>query len=331
MIYRTNSIRVINNFININEDKIIESFFENTAYNVMNEANFIENIKTAAKNFWKWIKEKVKSFFNILNEKIFSKIRANTFKRKQENKEITSSTTITNDEVIITIDMDKIPKILLQNDQYIKDAFESINIDPISKDMSAEEYNNYLSNMFKTFIEKLLPGINIPNKASDEEISNLIKEYLEDIKIIDENGNIKEKYVKRISIKDTSDLKKAQEYKNSCNERLAELVKKSINQSNLIIYKLNDLETKTNAIYTELKNNEVINNIQDRHEDFFKVLNKSNSEMLKRNQECAKLLAELDKEFNNLNNDINELVKDKNDTANNPKNESGIFSNINFI
>ena len=41
MIYRTNSIRVINNFININEDKIIESFFENTAYNVMNEANII--------------------------------------------------------------------------------------------------------------------------------------------------------------------------------------------------------------------------------------------------------------------------------------------------
>ena len=53
--------------------------------------------------------------------------------------------------------------------------------------------------------------------------------------------------------------------------------------------------------------------------------------MLKRNQECAKLLAELDKEFNNLNNDINELAKDKNDIANNPKNESGIFSNINFI
>lgn len=64
MIYIFESTRILNNSINnINENKIIDSFYKpTTVYNVLNEANFINNfikmIRTDAICFWKWIKKK---------------------------------------------------------------------------------------------------------------------------------------------------------------------------------------------------------------------------------------------------------------------------------
>ena len=75
MIYISESTRILNNSINnINENKIIDSFYKpTTVYNVLNEANFINNfiemIRTAAKRFWEWINKKAEAFWEFLNEK----------------------------------------------------------------------------------------------------------------------------------------------------------------------------------------------------------------------------------------------------------------------
>ena len=79
MIYIFESTRILNNSINnINENKIIDSFYKpTTVYNVLNEANFINNfikmIRTDTICFWKWIKKKWEEVWGFLNKKHFLK------------------------------------------------------------------------------------------------------------------------------------------------------------------------------------------------------------------------------------------------------------------
>ena len=65
MIYTSNSIRVIENYITssyeegekyINE--VFNASYNNTSYNVLNEANIITTIKNSIVKFFKWLLEK---------------------------------------------------------------------------------------------------------------------------------------------------------------------------------------------------------------------------------------------------------------------------------
>lgn len=375
MIYISESTRILNNSINnINENKIIESFYTPiTAYNVLNEANFINNfiemIKTAAKKFWELIKRKWEALCRFLNEKIFSKIKSNIIKRR---KSIASDNYIKNNmsksKILITVDKDKLPKILTSGNDYIKNAFESINLNRIREDMTDDEYKEYLNDMLYKFIKDLLPGIDISSNADYDELMKAVDKYFDDIKITDENGNIKEKYVKVIMVRDESDIEKGRKQIEAFNNYLDIIVNKQVTREKLVKDEFKKLQDRAEKIFEQMilnklnsekfkedlekskeelekSKNESLNNIKNRHEDFLKIMNKSENLEQEANKRSAKALGELDKLFVDDNKDnednkdiaeltknVNELKDDKDNNKNKPKNESvDIFSTIKFI
>ena len=118
MIYTSNSIRVIENYITssyeegekyINE--VFNASYNNTSYNVLNEANIITTIKNSIVKFFKWLWSKITEAAGKIKKfllNIFNKIRGI---KVDDKKNSTSSKENKNEEnkkvEIIILDFDK--------------------------------------------------------------------------------------------------------------------------------------------------------------------------------------------------------------------------------